>query len=346
MSDTYFRPLLSSDAARPPGALSLAGGWTWFDRVACLRRGHDPEIRPAETVPERVLGRLTALRAPIAGLSMKAPRVMGVLNVTPDSFSDGGDFDGLETATAQGRAMAEAGADILDIGGESTRPGATIVPDTQELTRVIPVIEVLAQGPTPISIDTRKAPVAQAALAAGAAIVNDVSALTWDGDMSACVAQAGAPVCLMHALGDPTTMQDDPRYGDVVLDVYDALDARITAAEAAGIPRDRIVIDPGIGFGKTVAHNIALLRALSVFHGLGCAILLGVSRKRFIGVIGREPQAKARMPGSIAVALAAVAQGVQILRVHDVAETVQAIRLFQAVTDGEGKSPEELEAET
>jgi dihydropteroate synthase len=229
-----------------------------------------------------------------------------------------------------------AGADILDVGGESTRPGALVVETDDEVARTAPVIAaVRAAGiAVPISIDTRKAQVAEAALKGGADIVNDVSALLFDADMAGVVAGANCPVVLMHAQGTPQTMQADPRYDDVLLDVYDWLAARIDVAVATGIKRERIAIDPGIGFGKTTAHNLALLQRLSLFHTLGCPILLGASRKRFIGTIGQADDPQARMPGSVAVALAGIAQGVQMIRVHDVSETRQAMRVWMAVNKG------------
>jgi dihydropteroate synthase len=328
----YFRPIAMTDPARPAGAALLAGGWCWFDRVEVLSRAAPSRVIAASEVPAPVLHRLTAPRPAFAGLGMDRPRLMGILNVTPDSFSDGGRFQGADAAVAQARSMAE-GAEIIDIGGESTRPGAVEVPVAEEIARTAPVIRALREGglTAPVSIDTRKAPVAQAALQAGATIVNDVSAFDFDPALGPLVAAAGASVILMHAQGVPKTMQDDPRYGDVLLDVYDALAARLARAEALGIDRARIVLDPGIGFGKTQTHNLALLRGLSLLHGLGCPILLGTSRKRFIGAIGRAEVPEARAPGSIATALAGVAQGVQILRIHDVAETRQALRLWQSL---------------
>ncbi|MFN5998992.1 MAG: dihydropteroate synthase [Paracoccaceae bacterium] len=328
----YFRPIAMTDPARPAGAVVLAAGWCWFDRVEVLSRAAPSRMIAASEVPGPVLHRLTAPRPAFAGLGMDRPRLMGILNVTPDSFSDGGRFLGADAAVAQARAMAE-GAEIIDIGGESTRPGAVEVPVAEEIARTAPVIRALREGglTAPISIDTRKAPVAEAALQAGATIVNDVSAFDFDPALGPMVAGAGAPVILMHAQGVPKTMQDDPRYGDVLLDVYDALATRLARAEALGIARDRIVLDPGIGFGKTQGHNLALLRGLSLLHGLGCPILLGTSRKRFIGAIGRAEVPEARAPGSIATALAGVAQGAQILRIHDVAETRQALRLWQSL---------------
>lgn len=324
----YYRPLVQHGPARPDGALELAAGPLWFTHAEALSRD-GAQIVPAAQIPADWLERLTAPRLPLAGLRFDAPQVMGILNVTPDSFSDGGRLSTLDAVLAQGRQMAEAGAHMLDIGGESTRPGAAYVTVDEEIARTRPAFEALRSAvPLPLSVDTRKAPVAQAALGAGAALVNDVSGLTHDPAMAEVCADT--PVCVMHAQGDPDRMQEDPRYDNVVLDVYDWLEARLTTLAGQGIPRGQVLVDPGIGFGKTLDHNLALLQNLSLFHGLGCAILLGVSRKRFIGTIGEAPEATDRVPGSLAVALAGVAQGAQVLRVHDVAETVQALRLWAA----------------
>lgn len=337
----YHRPLVMSDGARPSGAFTLAGGALWFDRVEVLERGRAPRLVAAMDLPPEVVRALTAPRPSLAGLDLSRPRLMGILNVTPDSFSDGGLFLAPDAARAQARAMA-VDADILDIGGESTRPGAAEVSAEEEEARVAPVIASLREGglSVPISVDTRKTRVARAALTAGADIVNDVSALGFDAALGPLVAARAVPVVLMHSIATPATMQNDPQYEDVLLDVYDALAARIAAAEAMGIDRARIVVDPGIGFGKTVAHNLALLRGLALFHALGCPILLGASRKRFIGSIGRTDAAGSRLPGSLAVALAGIAQGAQILRVHDVAETRQALRLWRAATGPAGEDGE------
>lgn len=328
-----YRPLVQT-GPRPEGAVPLAGGPLWFVQAERLTP-QGGQIIGAADVPSDMRDRFSAPRAPVAGLDLSVPRIMGILNVTPDSFSDGGRHNAPDTALAKARQMAEAGADLLDIGGESTRPGAETVPVEAEIARTAPVIAAMTQAlSVPISIDTRKAPVAQAALGAGAALINDVSGLTYDAGMAALARAANAPVCVMHALGDPATMQENPHYDNVLLDVYHWLSARIDALEAQGIPRSAIIADPGIGFGKTQAHNLTLLQNLSAFHGLGCAILLGASRKRFVGTIGKALRTDDRMPGSIAVGLAALAQGVQLLRVHDVAETAQAVRLWQAVQPG------------
>lgn len=332
----YLRPIAMSDAARPAGALSLAGGPCWFDRVEVLRRDTPPRVVGVSDLDAAARARLSAPRPAFGGLDLSVPRIMGILNITPDSFSDGGKFLKPDAALMQARLMA-GGAEIIDIGGESTRPGAAEVPVEEEIARTAPVIRALREGglEAPISIDTRKAAVARAALEAGASWVNDVTAMQFDAGMARVVAETRAPVILMHSIATPATMQDDPRYDDVLLDVYDALAARVAEAEAAGIARANIAIDPGIGFGKTLTHNLALLRRLSLFHDLGLPVLLGASRKRFIGTIGAEAEAARRMPGSLAVALWGVAQGVQMIRVHDVAETRQALSLWQAAAKGE-----------
>ena len=256
---------------------------------------------------------------------------MGIINVTPDSFSDGGRHDSTAAAIAHGRKLIADGADILDIGGESTRPGAAAVSADEEITRVLPVIAGLRSIGSPLSIDTMKPAVARAAIAAGAAIWNDVAALAAPG---ACetAADLGCDVVLMHMKGEPRTMQDDPRYDDVVAEVEAFLLARAEAAMAAGVAREKIWLDPGIGFGKTVAHNLALLAALPRFVALGYPILLGASRKRFIATLdplGRD--ADARLGGSLAAALIGATAGVAALRVHDVRETVQALAVQAAV---------------
>ncbi|HEX6769730.1 MAG TPA: dihydropteroate synthase [Candidatus Binatia bacterium] len=260
--------------------------------------------------------------------------VMAVINVTPDSFFDGGRHFDAGRAVAAGLAMAEAGADVIDIGGESTRPGAEPVSQADELARVIPVIQGLRlQCALPISIDSYKAPVARAALDAGADIVNDISALGFDPEMAPLVANEKVPVVLMHMRGTPRTMQADPQYADVVREVRDFLAERLYDAMDAGIDAGSIVLDPGIGFGKTVEHNLQLLRGLSILSALGQPLLVGVSRKTFIGkILGLEPEQ--RLEGSLAAAVAAVLAGANIIRVHDVAETCRAVRIADALRFG------------
>ena len=332
----YYRPIPRYDHARPDGALPLAGGWLWFDTVEELHRDSPARLLPARNLPDEVRDRLTAPRAPVAGLDLSAPRLMGILNVTPDSFSDGGQHFDPADALAHTRAMIDAGAAIIDVGGESTRPGATEIPVDEEIRRTAPVIEAIRRETgLPLSIDTRKAPVARAAHQAGASLINDVAGFTFDPALAPFAAEAGLPVCVMHAQGTPEVMQKNPRYDNAALDIYDYLSDRVEALTALDIPRSRIIVDPGIGFGKTLEHNLTLVQNLALFHGLGCPVLLGASRKRFIGTIGGTEEARHRAPGSLAVALAGVAQGVQMLRVHDVRETVEALRLWQAVTLGQ-----------
>ncbi len=260
------------------------------------------------------------------------PLVMGIVNVTPDSFSDGGKYFDAQAAINRGMELASQGADILDVGGESTRPGSQPVPLDEELRRVVPVAKALAsQTGIPISIDTSKAAVAKEAVAAGATIINDVTALRGDPAMTELARTTGAGVILMHMQGTPPTMQDDPRYEDVCREVHEFLDKRLNEVEAAGIPRSRLVVDPGIGFGKRHAHNLTLLSKLDRLHSLGRPLCLGVSRKGFIGKITGRTVADS-MIGSVAVACHAMARGAaQILRVHDVAATVDAVKIFEAL---------------
>ncbi len=328
----YYRPLVQMGMDRPVDALSLAGGWCWFAQVAVHRRDAAPVIVAAQEIPDEALAQLTTPRASIAALEMDRPRIMGILNVTPDSFSDGGKFNQADRAVTHALQMVSDGAAIIDIGGESTRPGAAEVLIEDEVNRTAPVIAAIRdQSEVPISIDTRKAVVARAAMTAGASMINDVAAFTYDPALAGVAASAELPVCLMHAQGSPETMQADPRYDDVLLDVYDFLAARIAVAKAAGIAPEQIIVDPGIGFGKTIEHNLSLLRGLSLFHSLGCPILLGASRKRFIGSLGGGQSAADRVAGSVAVALHGLRQGVQILRVHDTFETNQAFDLELAI---------------
>ncbi|MDH3288633.1 MAG: dihydropteroate synthase [Betaproteobacteria bacterium] len=262
-------------------------------------------------------------------LSLERPLVMGVVNVTPDSFSDGGLFAGPAQAIAQARRLIDEGADILDIGGESTRPGSAPVPFAEERRRVLPVIENLSACGVPVAVDTRKPQLMREALAAGASMINDINALGAAGALEA-VAASDAAVCLMHLRGDPRTMQDAPTYDDVVREVRDYLRGRVAAAEAAGIARGRIVVDPGFGFGKTLEHNLALLRGLHAFAGVGGALLAGLSRKSMLGrLTGRE--VGERVYAGVAAALAAVKNGAHIVRVHDVAATRDALTVWQAV---------------
>ena len=321
-----------------------AGGLNWFAQVELIHSDRRRELVPVERIEARFddamaadWARITTPRAPLQmgerTIRLDQPQVMGIINITPDSFSDGGAYADARAAAEAGAVMAGEGAAIIDVGGESTRPGAPTVWEGDEIERILPVVEQLAAGDAAVSIDTRKSGVMQAACRAGAGLVNDVSALSWDPQSAAVVAGAGVAVVLMHHQGDPATMQDAPRYGDVLVEVFLWLEERIAAAEAAGIVRDKILVDPGIGFGKSVAHNLELLNGLALLHGLGCAIVDGASRKRMIGALAGEAPADQRLAGSLALALKSVEQGAQIVRVHDVPETVQALKVWRGLRD-------------
>jgi dihydropteroate synthase len=268
-----------------------------------------------------------------AGLSLAQPILMGVVNVTPDSFSDGGQFSSPTYAVAHGRALMEAGASIIDVGGESTRPGAAPVEIAEEVERVVPVVRALAELGICVSIDTRHAAVMEAAIAAGARIVNDVTALTGEGALGV-VSKSNVAAILMHMQGEPRTMQDHPTYTWAPGDVFDLLETRLSACAAAGIPRARLAVDPGIGFGKNDVHNAQILDHTALYRALQCPVVVGASRKSFIGRMSRGEDAQHRLPGSLAAALHGVSQGAQILRVHDVAETRQALAVAGRIATG------------
>jgi dihydropteroate synthase len=345
----YAQPLglLSGEAARivieGGCALPLGGPERAYAAAELWWRGADAiqqRVIPAAELAAaarghagigRLIERLGAASSWPAGLPDRRPLLMGIVNVTPDSFSDGGLFLDRDAAIAQGRRLHEEGADIVDIGGESTRPRSVTVPEEEEISRILPVVEALAQDGILVSIDTRKAAVMRAAIEAGAAMINDVSALRHDPESLAVAGASGLPVVLMHMQGEPATMQEDPRYERAALDVYDHLDERARAWTDAGFDRSRLIVDPGIGFGKTLEHNRDILGRLGLYQALGLPLLLGVSRKSLIGRIAGDPPASGGLWGSIAAALAGLAQGVAILRVHDVAATRQAVLVAQAL---------------
>lgn len=346
----YLRPiaLAESPQSEEGEALRLAGGMAYAGRFALIER-QDGEIvsrrlisvSELNSLPSEVQEQVAALRQPHPPLQCGArtirldqPQVVGILNVTPDSFSDGGAFlDDPEVANAHAAAMLEAGAAMIDVGGESTRPGAAAVWEGDELKRVVPAVERLAAMGAAISVDTRRPAVMEAALAAGAHVINDVSALRHDPRSLEFAARSGAPVILMHAPGEGEDLHAGRAYRDVVLDVFDWLAARRDAAVAAGVTREKIVLDPGIGFGKSVADNLALMNALPLFHALGQPLMVGASRKRMIGALANEAPAHRRLGGSLVLGARAMDAGVQLLRVHDVFETVQAVRVWRGLRD-------------
>jgi dihydropteroate synthase len=318
-------------------ALSLAGGPLAFAMAEAVERGlgEGGRRRPVSLsqarafAPDLIEG-LTKPRSPWAGFDLKRPLIMGVVNVTPDSFSDGGDFAEASHAIDHARAMLAAGADIVDVGGESTRPSAQPVAPEDEAARVLPVVRALAHAGAMVSIDTRHAAVMGQAVEAGAWIINDVTALTGDPDSARVAAKSGAAIVLMHMLGEPQTMQVDPRYADVTCDLLDYFAARLAELEKLGVDRARIAVDPGIGFGKTVHHNLRLLDELAAFHVFGCPILLGASRKSFIGRLSKDEKPKQRLAGTLAAHQIGYDRGVQIVRVHDIAEAFQARAIWMA----------------
>jgi dihydropteroate synthase len=343
---TLLRPtgFVDSPFGQDGKVARLAGGLNWFASVELIHEDGRRELVPVEGIEQRFdvamaadWARITAPRASLKlgerTVRLDQPQVMGIINATPDSFSDGGAYADAAGAAEAGAVMASQGAAIIDVGGESTRPGAGEVWEGDEIERVLPVVQQLASGGTAVSIDSRKSAVMTAAIGAGAAMVNDVSALLWDPQSAETVAKAGVPVVLMHHRGDPATMQDAPRYDDVLVEVYEWLEDRVAVAEQAGIARDNILVDPGIGFGKTVAHNLELMNGLALLHGLGCPIVVGASRKRMIGALANEAPADQRLAGSIALALKAVEQGAQMVRVHDVPEMVQALKVWRGLRD-------------
>ncbi|WP_298668380.1 dihydropteroate synthase [uncultured Sphingomonas sp.] len=346
MSSLQIRPIhfVDTPVGLPEGSVArLAGGMLWFGAYE-VRDGAARYVAPvsdiaafgarAQLLHERITMPRPALTLGERVLRFDQPLVAGILNVTPDSFSDGGAYaDDPAGATAAGIDMLAAGAALIDLGGESTRPGAPLVWEGDEAKRVAPVAQRLAAAGALVSIDTRKAAVMEAALAAGARIVNDVSALLWDERSADVVARAGCPVILMHSPDPKAGPHGGSGYADVVGEVFDWLEARVEAAVGAGVDRGRIIVDPGIGFGKSLADNLALINHLALFHGLGCPIMLGVSRKRMIGALSGEAPVDERLGGSIALAIKGADAGAQILRVHDVAETVQALRVWRGLRD-------------
>ena len=354
----YFRPTAFIDApfgldgqfARLAGGMQFFSAWDVIAVEGGVRVGQwliaidridafIDRLSEAQAVTARqIITRVTAPRAPLTlgerTIRLDQPQVMGILNMTPDSFSGGSDhLSDPAAAASQAVSMSAAGAAIIDIGGESTRPGATTVWEQDEIARVIPVIEALRHSGTALSLDTRKGAVMSAGLAAGTHMINDVSALLFDDQALGIVAASTAPIVLMHFPGTPSDPHARAEYSDPLIEVYDWLSDRIDAVVAGGVARDRIIVDPGIGFGKAVAANLAILNGLALFHGLGCPIVLGASRKRMIGALSNEAPVSERLGGSIALALKGAEQGAQIIRVHDVAETVQALHIARGMRD-------------
>ena len=359
----YLRPMHFTESPQQHDGqtLRLAGTMLWFSGVELIDKSGSKfqrRIIPVSQWEEAVsllpqaaamranelLANITAARTPLQlgerAIRLDQPQVMGIMNMTPDSFSDGGDNEGdLDAAAEAAIAMASAGAAIIDIGGESTRPGAALVWEGDEIKRVEPLIQRLALSGTAMSIDTRKAAVMQSAIAGGAQMINDISAFLYDDQSLSVAYKSGATVAVMHAPSQKSDPHENDGYDDVVTEVYDFLEGRIAALVAAGIPKEKIIVDPGLGFGKSLADNMAIINNLAIYHGLGCPILFGASRKRMIGALSKEADADARLGGSVYLAMKAVEQGAQIIRVHDVPETVQAIHVWRGLRDAALTAP-------
>jgi dihydropteroate synthase len=358
----YLRPtgFVESPQRHEGNSLRLAGTMLWFSQIECITRDITSTQRQLVPVCEwdaytaalpqsdrercaLLLDRITAPRAALQlgqrTVNLDQPQVMAIINATPDSFSDGGKNLDPEIAAEAAFAMLRAGAAIIDIGGESTRPGAPLIGEGDELNRVAPFIRTLAGAGAAISIDTRKASVMEGALQAGATMINDISALLYDDRAVEVARKSHVPVVLMHAPSQGSDPHEDGNYDDVAYDVFDWLEQRVSEVEAAGLPRETLLVDPGIGFGKTLADNLAIINNLAIYHGLGCALLFGASRKKLIGALSHADDATDRLGGSIFLAIKAVEQGAHIVRVHDAAETVQAIRVWRGLRDAALTAP-------
>ncbi len=333
---SYFRPIVRTGSPRSQHSIFLAETNYWVSEAEEIKYGKETKLVSINDVPEWWKKRWLKKRSDILGMEFGFPKLMGILNITPDSFSDGGNHVKLDVALNQAKFMEENGVDIIDIGGESTRPGALTVPISEEIKRIEPVITgISARSKIPISVDTRKSKVASAARKAGASMVNDVSGFTFDPNLLTYCSKYKLPVCVMHMKGSPENMQNNPKYENILIEVFDFLENQIGTLVKAGISRDQIIADVGIGFGKNIGHNLALIKNISLFHGLGVPLLLGVSRKSIISNVARVEKPSDRVHGSISLAISALGQGVQVFRVHDVAETRQAFDLWVAVNFGE-----------
>ena len=331
----YYRPIIQNDIIRPEYYFNLSNQNQWFDRFERFERGKEPSHISVKEAPAEVLRKLTSTRKSDIFENFKSPLIMGILNLTPDSFSDGGKNFNTSDALESAEKMICDGVDVIDVGGESTKPGAEQISDKVELDRIETVIKAIKKKRPNcvVSVDTRKSRVMKRVLELGVNFINDVSALSFDKKSAQILAAENAQICLMHGGLNPKNMQENTTYNDVLLDVYDYLEERITFAVSSGIKRENIIVDPGIGFGKTESQNVRLIQKASIFHSLGCPVLYGASRKAFIGSISGVDKARDRFPGSISVALDLIRQGVQFIRVHDTSESKQAVSMWKAIND-------------
>ena len=329
----YFFPEINYGSRGFEKFHKIYGGTTAFNSFRVIQRNKKPRVISTSEVKEEFLNRFTSKPISMLGLSFETPAIMGILNVTPDSFYDGERFFTEKQFVEKGLNLLKIGCTVLDVGGESTRPGAKEVPSTIEIERIMGVIKKIKNSvPSAIiSVDTRKSMVAEKALGAGASMVNDISAGSFDKKMFEVVAKHRAGICLMHSRGLPENMQDKPNYDEIMLDLYDYFEEKVTEAQSKGIPREKIVIDPGIGFGKKLHHNLEIINKISLFLGLGLPVMIGISRKNFIGEIISEREPSERLIGSVAAMLTTLNRGVNIFRVHDVKEAADAIKVWNTL---------------
>ena len=329
----YFRPVVETGLKKPDNALSICGSKLWFNQVEVITRAGSLGFRNVEKFPSNFFEDITSKRKPINSLNFLNPMIMGIVNLTPDSFSDGGSVRNLRDFSKAIKNLVRDGAEIIDLGGESTRPGSHEISYEVEKERVVKYLEFLSKTNhgAIISVDTRKSKIAELSAHFKAHIINDVSAGTFDKGMLAIVGKYKMGFCICHSVGTPETMNINPKYENVVLDVYDYLEERIFKAVQAGISKDKILVDPGIGFGKTCKHNLDIIRNISIFHGLGCPILLGVSRKKFIRTTMLSTNDLGLKFGSIFYSFEGVRQGVQIVRMHDVREMKNCLNGYKAL---------------
>ena len=329
----YYRPQVQLGAQRPPNSLLICGGKFWFDQVEVITRSGSLGYRHVKEFPPQFFDEITRRRAALSNLNFKQPIIMGIVNLTPDSFSDGGDIKTLKDFSIKVNSLINAGAKIIDIGGESTRPGALEVSLEEEKKRVFEPLKWLSKidHDTVVSLDTRKSEIAEMASSLNVKIINDVSAASFDENMLKVASKKNFYICLCHSVRTPETMSENPVYDNVLLDVYDKLERRVKRAQDTGVPKDHILIDPGIGFGKKNEHNLVLIKNISIFHNLGCPIVLGVSRKKFIKTNFTTYEDSDLDVGSIFYSLEGIRQGVQIVRVHNVSTMMKCLNGFKAL---------------
>ena len=326
----YYRPQVQLDAQRPPNSLLICGGKFWFDQVEVITRSGSLGYRHVKEFPPQFFDEITSRRSALGNLNFKQPIIMGIVNLTPDSFSDGGKFNTKKRGINHAIKLHKEGADLIDIGGESTRPGSKVVNKKDEWNRINEILKTVVNK-IPISLDTRKSEIMESGIKLGVKLINDVSGLSFDPKTIGVLKKYKIPFVIQHAIRTPENMQKNPKYNNELLDIYDFFEEKIKILRSKGIKHNNIILDPGIGFGKKLKHNMNLIRSISIFHSLGFPILVGNSRKRFIKDISKKNDSYTRIGGTISSSLYLMMQGVQILRIHDVNEVKQGIKVFNEI---------------